>query len=475
MLFRQRRIGKDGQPFDVLKFRTMVAGADRIGDERIAGVDGVNMSVADAVTALKPHDDPRVTRFGRVLRASSLDELPQLVNVLKGDMSLVGPRPLRDFEVDSLAGWERDRLTVRPGMTGPLAGQWTLGRRVGGAGRDGLPLRPPLVAGRGHADPVRHRPRPAGPARRAMTTPVALITGSGGLIGSESARYFATQGFDVVGIDNDMRAYFFGDESSTKPTTARLAEELGDAFRASTSTSAISRRSTACSRSTARGSSWSSTRQRSHPTTGPPASHSTDFDVNAVGTLNVLQAARDHAPSATFIFTSTNKVYGDRPNDLPLVELETRWELPEDHEWFAGIPVGMSIDRSTHSVFGASKVAADVMVQEYGRYFGMPTVCFRGGCLTGPQHAGAQLHGFLAYLMRCTVIGHALHDPRLQGQAGPRQHPRARRRPRLRRLPREPDARRPSTTSAAAESRMSRCARRSSSASGSRAAPWTTR
>jgi exopolysaccharide biosynthesis polyprenyl glycosylphosphotransferase len=118
VLFRQRRIGKDGRPFDVLKFRTMVTDADRIGDERIAGVGGVNLSVAEAVTALKPQDDPRVTRFGRVLRASSLDELPQLVNVLKGDMSLVGPRPLRDFEVDSLAGWERDRLTVRPGMTG---------------------------------------------------------------------------------------------------------------------------------------------------------------------------------------------------------------------------------------------------------------------------------------------------------------------------------------------------------------------
>jgi exopolysaccharide biosynthesis polyprenyl glycosylphosphotransferase len=118
VLFRQRRIGKDGRPFDVLKFRTMVADADRIGDKRIAGVGGASMSVADAVTALKPQNDPRVTRFGRVLRATSVDELPQLVNVLKGDMSLVGPRPLRDFEVDSLAGWERDRLTVRPGMTG---------------------------------------------------------------------------------------------------------------------------------------------------------------------------------------------------------------------------------------------------------------------------------------------------------------------------------------------------------------------
>ncbi len=119
----------------------------------------------------------------------------------------------------------------------------------------------------------------------------------------------------------------------------------------------------------------------------------------------MLQAARENCPDATFIFTSTNKVYGDRPNYLPLVELDTRWELPKDHEWFGGIPVDMSIDRCTHSVFGASKVAADIMVQEYGRYFDMPTVCFRGGCLTGPQHAGAQLHGFLAYLMGCTVTG----------------------------------------------------------------------
>ena len=238
-----------------------------------------------------------------------------------------------------------------------------------------------------------------------MSTPVALITGSGGLIGSESARYFATQGFDVVGIDNDMRAYFFGEESSTKPTTVRLTEELGNAFR---SVDLDIRDHAAVDRVF---SQYGSRIALIIHTAAQP-SHDwaareplTDFGVNAVGTLNVLQAARDHALSATFVFTSTNKVYGDRPNDLPLVELDTRWELPEDHEWFAGIPVGMSIDRSTHSVFGASKVAADVMVQEYGRYFDMPTVCFRGGCLTGPQHAGAQLHGFLAYLMRCTVIG----------------------------------------------------------------------
>ena len=131
----------------------------------------------------------------------------------------------------------------------------------------------------------------------------------------------------------------------------------------------------------------------------------TDFTVNAGGTLNLLQAARMHAPDATFIFTSTNKVYGDRPNFLPLEELETRLELPEGHHWYEGIGTDMSIDHTTHSLFGVSKAAADLMVQEYGRYFEMPTVCFRGGCLTGPQHAGAQLHGFLAYLMKCTVTG----------------------------------------------------------------------
>jgi CDP-paratose 2-epimerase len=132
----------------------------------------------------------------------------------------------------------------------------------------------------------------------------------------------------------------------------------------------------------------------------------TDFDVNAVGTLNLLEATRRHAPGATFIFTSTNKVYGDTPNRLPLIELETRWELDPSHEWAEhGIPEEMSLDNSTHSIFGASKVAADIMVQEYGRYFGMHTGVFRGGCLTGPGHSGAELHGFLAYLMRCTVIG----------------------------------------------------------------------
>ncbi len=131
----------------------------------------------------------------------------------------------------------------------------------------------------------------------------------------------------------------------------------------------------------------------------------TDFGVNANGTLNLLEATRRHTPDATFIFCSTNKVYGDLPNQLPLLELESRLELPPDHRYFGGIDTSMSIDSSTHSLFGVSKASADLLVQEYGRYFGMPTVCFRGGCLTGPNHAGTQLHGFLSYLMRCTMTG----------------------------------------------------------------------
>jgi CDP-paratose 2-epimerase len=234
---------------------------------------------------------------------------------------------------------------------------------------------------------------------------IAIVTGSGGLIGSESARFFAQEGFDVVGLDNDMRAYFFGVGASTKPSSQRLASELGDAFRA---VNLDIRDQEGVDRLFAEHKSQielivHTAAQPSHDWAAREPH--TDFTVNAVGTLNLLQAAREHCPGATFIFTSTNKVYGDRPNYLPLVELDTRWELPEDHEWFGGIPVDMSIDRCTHSVFGASKVAADIMVQEYGRYFDIPTVCFRGGCLTGPQHAGAQLHGFLAYLMRCTVTG----------------------------------------------------------------------
>ncbi len=234
---------------------------------------------------------------------------------------------------------------------------------------------------------------------------IAIVTGSGGLIGSESARYFAEQGFDVIGIDNDMRSYFFGEEASTHATSEALATDLGASFRPY---GLDIRDREAVERLFAEHSSKielvvHTAAQPSHDWAAREPH--TDFSVNAVGTLNLLEAARQSCPSATFAFTSTNKVYGDLPNSLPLQQLDTRWELPEDHEWYGGIPTSMSIDQSTHSLFGASKVAADVLVQEYGRYFDMPTVCFRGGCLTGPQHAGAKLHGFLAYLMRCTVTG----------------------------------------------------------------------
>ena len=233
---------------------------------------------------------------------------------------------------------------------------------------------------------------------------VAIVTGSGGLIGSETVRHFAERGLDVVGIENDMRARFFGPEASTRSTSEQLVEEI-DSFRweavdirdggAVESIFARHARELELIVHTAA--------QPSHDWAA--SDPQTDFTINANGTLNLLQAARDHAPDATFIFTSTNKVYGDRPNFLPLEELETRLELPAGHRWHDGIDTEMSLDLTTHSLFGVSKAAADLLVQEYGRYFEMPTVCFRGGCLTGPQHAGAQLHGFLAYLMKCTVTG----------------------------------------------------------------------
>jgi len=234
--------------------------------------------------------------------------------------------------------------------------------------------------------------------------PVAIVSGSGGLIGSESVTQLVERGFDVIGIENDMRARFFGPEASTARTTQRLRDRF-DAFtsldldiRDAEGVMGVFRRHAKDLEIVVHTAA-----QPSHDWAATDAQ--TDFTVNANGTLNLLEAARHCAPDATFVFTSTNKVYGDRPNLLPLVELETRLELPSDHEYFGGIPASMSIDRCMHSLFGASKVAADVMVQEYGRYFGMPTVAFRGGCLTGPSHAGAQLHGFLSYLMRCTVTG----------------------------------------------------------------------
>jgi CDP-paratose 2-epimerase len=235
--------------------------------------------------------------------------------------------------------------------------------------------------------------------------PTAIVTGSGGLIGSQSVSHFVEAGFDVIGLENDMRAQFFGPSASTRPVTERLRERYTE-FR---SLELDIRDAGAVGRVFAE-----ATDVRLVIHTAAQPSHDwaasdpqTDFGVNANGTLNLLEAARRHAPDATFVFCSTNKVYGDTPNFLPLEEGETRLELPASHRYHAGIDTTMSIDASMHSLFGVSKAAADLLVQEYGRYFDLPTVCFRGGCLTGPNHAGAELHGFLAYLMRCTVTGTA--------------------------------------------------------------------
>jgi CDP-paratose 2-epimerase len=232
---------------------------------------------------------------------------------------------------------------------------------------------------------------------------VAVISGSAGLIGAEAARFFAAKGLDVVGIDNDMRHEFFGAEASTLWARHRLQIELKgyrhfdvDIRDQQSVTDIFGRYNTnvAVVVHTAA--------QPSHDWAAKAPV--VDFSVNAVGTLTLLEATRQFCPEACFIFTSTNKVYGDTPNLLPLIEQETRWELPESHSFGRhGIDESMSIDHTTHSLFGASKVAADVLVQEYGRYFGMKTACFRGGCLTGPGHSGAQLHGFLSYLVKCAV------------------------------------------------------------------------
>lgn len=234
---------------------------------------------------------------------------------------------------------------------------------------------------------------------------IALVTGASGLIGSETVRFFANKGMDVVGIDNDMRGYFFGAEASTDWNSTLLQEQVkgyrhvNADIRSEVDMAALFKelgKDIAVVIHTAA--------QPSHDWAAREPM--TDFTVNAVGTLNLLECVRAHCPDTVFIFTSTNKVYGDTPNTLPLVELEKRWEVAEDHPYFEhGIDEGMSIDASMHSLFGVSKVSADLMVQEYGRYFDMKTACFRGGCLTGPAHSGAELHGFLAYLMKCTVEG----------------------------------------------------------------------
>jgi len=231
----------------------------------------------------------------------------------------------------------------------------------------------------------------------------AIVTGSAGLIGSETVKALCARGVRVLGIDNDMRRVFFGAEASTAATRDELA-----ALPLYTHVSLDIRDDTGVGKLFAEhGSDISlvvhTAAQPSHDWAARDPL--LDFDVNAVATLKMLEHTRRHCPDAVFIFTSTNKVYGDAPNRLPLVEQDTRWEIETSHPFHGGIDETMSIDQSLHSVFGAAKAAADVMVQEYGRYFGMRTVAFRCGCLTGPAHSGAELHGFLAYLMKCVATG----------------------------------------------------------------------
>ena len=231
---------------------------------------------------------------------------------------------------------------------------------------------------------------------------VVLVTGSGGLIGSEAVSFFCKNDFEVVGIDNDMRSYFFGQEGSTKGSVEKnrhlfknykhnncdIRDEtaIEDVFKKNKFDLIIH---TAAQPS----HDWAAKEPR------------TDFSVNANGTLNLLENFRKYSPEGVFIFTSTNKVYGDSPNKLPLIEKETRFEINPSHTYRNGIREDMSIDNSTHSLFGVSKTAADLMVQEYGRYFNLKTGIFRGGCLTGSGHAGVQQHGFLSYLVKCIITG----------------------------------------------------------------------
>lgn len=234
---------------------------------------------------------------------------------------------------------------------------------------------------------------------------VAIITGSAGLIGSEAAMHFAGLGYTVVGIDNDMRKRFFGNDASTDWNRQSLERALGPRYRHCDidirDSGAVERLFAEYGPSTS--AVIHTAAQPSHDWAAQDPQ--TDFTVNANGTLNLLEATRKYAAAAAFLYTSTNKVYGDTPNRLPLHEEATRWEIDSRHEYARGISEGMSVDQTLHSLFGCSKLAADVMVQEYGRYFGLHTVCFRGGCLTGPNHSGTKLHGFLAYLMKCTVSG----------------------------------------------------------------------
>jgi CDP-paratose 2-epimerase len=234
-----------------------------------------------------------------------------------------------------------------------------------------------------------------------MSSPLVLVTGSCGLIGSEVCMYFYRHGFRIAGIDNNQRAVFFGPEGDTSWSLRMLRDSILDYQHHAID---IRDRPAVCSL-------IAELRPSAIIHTAAQPSHDRaasipfdDFDTNATGTLNLLEAARRVAPESPFLHMSTNKVYGDSPNSLRLRELDRRWDY-DDPAFENGIPETLSIDQSKHSLFGASKVASDIMVQEYGRYFGMPTCCLRGGCLTGPKHTGVELHGFLSYLVKCNIEG----------------------------------------------------------------------
>jgi CDP-paratose 2-epimerase len=228
-----------------------------------------------------------------------------------------------------------------------------------------------------------------------------IVTGSSGLVGSEAVRHFSEAGFDVVGIDNDMRRRFFGDDASTYGIGEKLVRQYPE-FRWHTADIRDADRVERIFEDAKPDLVVHCAAQPAHDwAAGDPQ---TDFAVNANGTLNILEAARKHCPSAPLVHCSTSKVYGDNPNRIPLEREGDRY-VPLDGRWLDGIDTSMSIDLCTHSLFGVSKAAGDLLVQEYGNYFNMPTVCFRPGCITGPQHAGAELHGFLSYLMKCTMTG----------------------------------------------------------------------
>lgn len=228
-----------------------------------------------------------------------------------------------------------------------------------------------------------------------------LVTGSSGLIGSEVVTHFANQGFRVFGVDNNQRADFFGPQGDTRWNQQRLVETL-PAF---SHVELDIRDRLGVERLVQELKPAVIVHTAAQPSHDLAASRPfDDFDVNAVGTLNLLEAVRRHAGDAVFVHMSTNKVYGDKPNTIRLRELPTRWDY-DDADYEAGIAETFSIDQSKHSLFGASKVAADVMVQEYGRYFGLKSCVLRGGCLTGPNHSGVELHGFLSYLVKCNLEG----------------------------------------------------------------------